>query len=144
MANYCPNCGNELQTSIEGFVPGSDETTTIEPEGGVLVCPGCNMASTAEESAEHPATESPPGEDSPRGTPNEEREEDHLVPEGEEFEPAPTTSPEVPLEAEGTAEEDLTSNPTSVETDPRETEYKRLVDAGVSAEDARVRVYGNE
>lgn len=140
MANYCPNCGTELQGSIEGFVPGSDDTIEIKPEGGVLVCPGCGMASTAGESAEHPATESPPGEDSPRGAPDPPREEDGIRPEGEDFEPAPTTSPEVPLEeAEEDAPPDEAPRP---EQEVHEAEFKRLVESGMDADEARVRVYG--
>lgn len=137
---YCQNCGAELEKSIQGFMPRGQETVEIKASGGVLICPGCNMANPADETTESgPSTDTPPPEASPRGEPDPPRVEDLIVPEGEEFEPAPTTSPEV-----DEAGKEIAPEPAAVEEDVKAAEYQRLIDSGISEEEAHKTVFGGQ
>ena len=96
----CPNCGGDVKSQLKGLSSEGEETVVAEPKGKVGVCQDCNMAvPMTKEHTEGPSTDSPPSEANTRGEPGPERYEDSVYPEGPDFVPAPTTSPEVPLEA---------------------------------------------
>lgn len=74
MAN-CPNCGGDLVSKLEIKDDQGVVTDTVEPSGGIQVCPDCNMAVDPKE-AQEGDTEAPPPEASPRGEEGPERVED--------------------------------------------------------------------
>lgn len=100
MANTCPNCGGKVKKRVEVRDADGKTVQTLNPTGeNVSVCEDCFIAvDTSEELPEGTGAETPPPEASPRGEPDPPRPEDTITTEGEDFEPAPTSSPEVPPE----------------------------------------------
>ena len=98
--HYCQNCGSELVDELATeSLDNEGKKIVVSAKGTVGICPNCNMANSLNKDTETgPSTDSPGAEVSPRGMEGPERVEDTLVPEGADFTPAPTTSPEVPLE----------------------------------------------
>ncbi len=94
MGLHCPSCGGEVKDSVT--VGGGENAQTIAPEGSIGVCSQCFIAVDMDEALDEPVSaEAPSGEASPSGEPGPERPEDSISPEGPDFEPAPTTAPEV-------------------------------------------------